>query len=56
MKKIKIKSKSIKKIGKNAFKGVSKNCVIQVPKSKKKAYTKMLRKAGLSKKVKIVGK
>ena len=56
IKKIKIKSSSIKKIGKDAFKGINKKCVIEVPKAKKKAYKKMFRKAGLSKKIKIAGK
>ncbi len=56
IKKIKIKSSSIKKIGKDAFKGINKKCVIEVPKAKKKAYKKMFRKAGLSKKIKITGK
>ncbi|MCI9080015.1 MAG: family 43 glycosylhydrolase [Lachnospiraceae bacterium] len=56
IKKIKIKSSSIKKIGKDAFKGINKKCVIEVPKAKKKAYKKMLRKAGLNKKIKIVVK
>ncbi|MDE6615891.1 MAG: leucine-rich repeat protein, partial [Lachnospiraceae bacterium] len=56
IKKIKIKSSSIKKIGKDAFKGINKKCVVEVPKAKKKAYKKMFRKAGLSKKIKITGK
>ncbi|MCR5702829.1 MAG: leucine-rich repeat domain-containing protein [Lachnospiraceae bacterium] len=44
-----------KNVGKNAFKGITKKTKIRVPKSKKKAYTKLFRKKGLSKKVKIVG-
>lgn len=50
---IEIHSKKIKNIQKNSFLGLSSKVVIKVPKSKKKKYTKMLRKSGLSKKVKI---
>ena len=50
---IEIHSKKIKSIQKNSFSGLSSKVVIKVPKSKKKKYTKMLRKSGLSKKVKI---
>lgn len=53
LKKIIIKSKNLKKIGSNAFKGISKNAVVKVPKSKKKLYTKLLRASGLPKSVKI---
>lgn len=42
-----------KNVNKNAFKGVNTKTVIKVPKSKKKAYTKLFRKKGLSKKNKI---
>lgn len=42
----------IKKIGQNAFKNVSKKAVIKVPKSKKAAYKKLLKKAGYNKSVK----
>ncbi len=42
-----------KSISKNAFKGVGNKVTIKVPKSKKKAYTTLFRKKGLSKKVKI---
>lgn len=52
VKTITVKSKNITKIGKNAFKGVSKNSTIKVPKSKKKAYTKLLKKAGFKGKIK----
>ena len=51
---IKIHSKKVKSIQKNSFSGLSSKVVVKVPKSKKKKYTKMLRKSGLSKKVKIV--
>ena len=47
------RSKRIKKIEKNSFGGLTRKVVIKVPKSKKKKYTKMLRKSGLSKKIKI---
>ena len=50
---IEIRSKKIKSIQKKSFSGLSSKVVIKVPKSKKKKYTKMLRKSGLSKKVKI---
>ena len=50
---IEIKSKKIKSIAKGSFSGLSSKVVIKVPKSRKKKYTKMLRKSGLEKKVKI---
>ena len=50
---IEIHSKKIKSTQKNSFSGLSSKVVVKVPKSKKKKYTKMLRKSGLSKKVKI---
>ena len=43
---------TLKNIGKNAFKNVSKKAVVKVPKSKKKAYKKLLKKAGYKGKVK----
>lgn len=46
LKKITIKSKSIKKIAKGAFKGLKKSCVIKVPKAKKKNYVKKIKKSG----------
>lgn len=42
----------IKKIGQNAFKNVSKKVVIKVPKSKKAAYKRLLKKAGYDKAIK----
>lgn len=54
LKKITIKTKKLKKVGKNAFKNISKKAVIKVPKGKLKKYKKILRKKGLSSKVKIV--
>lgn len=55
LKTIIIKSKKLtgKTVSKNAFKGVSAKTVIKVPKAKKKAYTKLFRKKGLSQKVKV---
>ena len=50
---IEIKSKKVKSIAKGSFSGLSSKVVIKVPKSRKKKYTKMLRKSGLEKKVKI---
>ena len=52
LKQVTIKSKKITKIGKNAFKNVSKKAVVKVPKSKKKVYKKLLKKAGYKGKVK----
>ena len=42
-----------KSVSKKAFSGVGKNVVIKIPKSKKKAYEKLFRQKGLSKKVQI---
>lgn len=55
LKTITIKSRKLtsKSVSKNAFKGISTKTTIEVPKSKKKAYTTLFRKKGLSKKVKI---
>ncbi len=50
---IEIKSKKVKSIAKDSFSGLSSKVVIKVPKSRKKKYTRMLRKSGLEKKVKI---
>ena len=44
-----------KNVSKYAFKGISSDTVIKVPKSKLAAYTKLFQKKGLSKKVKIQG-
>lgn len=51
LKTVTIRSKTIKKIGKNAFKGISKKAVFKIPKTKIKSYKKMIRKA--SKGIKI---
>ena len=55
LKTIQIKSTKLtsKSISKNAFKGISKKVTIKVPKKKLKAYKKLFRKKGLSKKVKM---
>lgn len=54
LKQITIKSKSLKKIGKNALKGISKNAVIKVPKSKLKTYKKLFTKStGFKKSMKL---
>lgn len=54
LKSIDIKSTSLKKINKSAYKGIAKNAKIKVPKKKLAAYKKLLKKSGLSSKVKIV--
>ena len=58
LKKLIIKSKKLtkKSVGKQAFKGLTKKTVVQVPKKKLKVYKKLLRQCGLSKSVKIKGK
>ncbi len=53
LKSITIKSTKITKIGKNAFKGISSEATIKVPKSKKADYTKLLNASKLPKGVKI---
>ena len=55
LKKIVIKTKKLtkKSVAKGAFRSVGKKVVVQVPKSEYKAYKKLLRAKGLSKKVKI---
>lgn len=55
LKTVTIKSKKLttKSVAKGAFKGISKKTVVTVPKSKYKAYKKLLCAKGLSKKVKI---
>ena len=51
LKSITIKSKSMKSVGKNAFKGISKNVKVTVPKNKYNAYRKLFKKAGFGSKV-----
>ena len=52
LKKINIKSKFIKKIAKGAFKKTNKKLVVKVPKKQKKAYKKLIKKAGFKGKIK----
>ncbi len=56
LKTIQIKSKKLKSVGKNAFKGIHKKAVIKLPKLSKKQknkYKKLLKKKGQGKGVKI---
>ncbi len=52
LKSVQIKGKSLKKVGKNAFKGISKKATVRVPAKQKKPYTSKLRKSGYSGKIK----
>lgn len=56
LKKITVKTKKLttKKVGKSAFKGISAKAVIKVPKSKLKAYKKLLKARGIGSKAKVV--
>ena len=54
LKTIMIKSRKIKKVGKNVFKGVPKDVKIKVPNAKIKAYQKLFVKSGLSKRISLV--
>ncbi len=53
LKSVVIKTKNLKKVGKGAFKGVHKKCVIRVPSKKAKAYKKLIKKSGIAKTVKV---
>ncbi len=53
LKKITIKTKTLKTVGKNAFKGINKKARIKVPAAKLKAYKKILKNKGQKKTVKI---
>ena len=53
LKSIQIKSKKLTYVGKRALKNISAKAVIKVPKSKKKAYTSLLKGKGQKKSVKI---
>lgn len=53
LKSIQVKSKKLKSVKKQALKGIHKKAVIRVPKSKKKAYTKIFRKRGQRNTVRI---
>lgn len=50
---IKTKKLTTKKVGKNAFKGISAKATVKVPKSKQKAYKTLLKKRGIGSKAKI---
>lgn len=52
LKSVQIKGKSLKKVGKNAFKGISKKAIVRVPAKQKKPYTSKLRKSGYTGKIK----
>ncbi len=56
LRKVVIKSKKIKKWGERIFEGARKSLVIEVPASKKKEYSKALKKKKLPSYVKVVGK
>ena len=53
LKKITVKGTKLKKVGKAAFSGIHKNCVIKVPKKKLKSYKSLLKGKGQKKTVKI---
>ena len=53
LKKITVKTKTLKKVGKNALKGIHSKAVIRVPKAKLKAYGKLLKGKGQKSTVKI---
>lgn len=48
-----LRSKQIKSMGKESFKGIKSNAAIKVPSKKMASYKKMLKKTGLSSKAKI---
>ena len=53
LKKIVVKTSTLKKVGANAFKGINAKATIRVPKKKLAAYKKLLKEKGIGKKVKI---
>ena len=53
LKEIVVRSKKVKKVTKYTWNGLQKSAIIRVPKSKKKEYQKLFRKAKLSKKQKV---
>lgn len=53
LKTIKVLSKTVKKVYKNALKGISSNAVIQVPKGKLKTYKNLFKNAGQKSSVKF---
>ncbi len=54
LKKIIVKGTLLKKVGKNALKGIHKKAIIKVPKKKKKAYKKLFKKRGQKKSVRLI--
>lgn len=48
-----LRSKQIKSMGKESFKGIKSNSTIKVPSKKMASYKKMLKKTGLSSKAKM---
>ena len=54
LKTIIIKGKTLKKVGKNALKGVNAKCKIKVPKKQLKSYEKKFKKKGQRSTVKVV--
>lgn len=48
-----LRSKQIKSMGKESFKGIKSNAAIKVPSKKMASYKKMLKKTGLSSRAKI---
>ncbi len=53
LKSIKVKSTVLKKVGKNALKGIHKKAVISVPKKQLKSYKKLFKRKGQASSVKI---
>ena len=56
LKSITFKTTKLKKIDKKAFKGINNKCKIIVPKKQFVKYKKMIKKSGISSKVKVVKK
>ena len=54
LKTIVISSAKLKSVGKQAFKGIYTKAVVKAPKSRLNAYKKLLKRAGLPKKARIV--
>ena len=54
LKQVRIRSKKLKAVGKNAFQGIEKKAVIRRPESRRKAYRKLLsKKTGITKDMRI---
>ena len=53
LKKITVKGTKLKSVGAKAFKGIHKKATIKVPKSKLKAYKKLMKQKGQASSVKI---